>query len=108
MTILRKLGVIGLCVLLIAGLVTIFTSDVVAKGWEPIKPIEIVVISAKGGGADDMARLIQGAVAKHKLTAKPITVVNKSGGTGAEALVHVKNARGDIIAPGRAVVRLGD
>ena len=95
MTILRKLGNIGLSTALIAGLATTVTSDATAQGWKPIKPIQIVVISAKGGGADDMARLIQGAVAKHKLTSKPITVINKSGGTGAEALIYLKEKTGD-------------
>jgi tripartite-type tricarboxylate transporter receptor subunit TctC len=66
-----------------------------AAAWEPKKPVEIVVISAKGGGADDMARLIQGAIAKHKLSSKPFTVVNKSGGTGAEALIYVNGKKGD-------------
>lgn len=66
-----------------------------AVAWEPKKPVEIVVISAKGGGADDMARLIQGALAKHKLSSKPFTVVNKSGGTGAEALLYVNDKKGD-------------
>lgn len=66
-----------------------------AVAWEPRKPVEIVVISAKGGGADDMARLIQAAIAKHKLSSKPFTPVNKSGGTGAEALLYVKEKTGD-------------
>ena len=95
MTMVRKLGIIGLCIGLIAGLATTVTSNAVAQGWEPIKPIEIVVISAKGGGADDMARLIQGAIAKHNLASKPITVINKSGGTGAEALIYLKEKQGD-------------
>ena len=95
MTILRKLSIIGLCTGLIAGVTTAVTSGAAAQGWEPIKPIQIVVISAKGGGADDMARLIQGAVAKHKLSSKPITVLNKSGGTGAEALLYLKEKQGD-------------
>ena len=32
--------------------------------WEPSKPIEFVVPAGTGGGADQMARFIQGMVAK--------------------------------------------
>ena len=35
--------------------------------WEPTKPVEFVVPAGTGGGADQMARLIQGIVIKHKL-----------------------------------------
>ena len=52
--------------------------------WEPTKPVEFVVPAGTGGGADQMARFIQGVVAKNKLMKQPIIVVNKSGGAGAE------------------------
>ena len=55
-----------------------------AQAWEPTKPIEFVVPAGTGGGADQMARFIQGVVAKNKLSSQPIIVVNKSGGAGAE------------------------
>ena len=35
--------------------------------WEPTKPVEFVVPAGTGGGADQMARLIQGIVVKHNL-----------------------------------------
>ena len=37
-----------------------------ALAWEPNKPVEFVVPAGTGGGADQMARLIQGIVVKHK------------------------------------------
>ena len=40
--------------------------------WEPTKPVEFVVPAGTGGGADQMARLIQGIVVKHKLMKEPI------------------------------------
>ena len=43
-----------------------------AHAWEPTKPIEFVVPAGTGGGADQMARFIQGAVAKNKLSPQPI------------------------------------
>ncbi|MGQ0512263.1 MAG: Bug family tripartite tricarboxylate transporter substrate binding protein [Betaproteobacteria bacterium] len=66
-----------------------------ALAWEPSKPIEFVVPAGTGGGADQMARFIQGVVAKHKLAPQPIVVVNKSGGAGAEGFLNVKASKGD-------------
>ena len=66
-----------------------------ALAWEPTKPIEFVVPAGTGGGADQMARLIHGLAEKHKLSPRPIIVVNKSGGAGAEGFLHVKGKKGD-------------
>jgi tripartite-type tricarboxylate transporter receptor subunit TctC len=66
-----------------------------AFAWEPTKPIEFVIPAGTGGGADQMARLIAGVAEKHKLTPRPIVVVNKSGGAGAEGFLHVKGKKGD-------------
>ena len=66
-----------------------------ARAWEPTKPIEFVIPAGTGGGADQMARLIAGVAEKHKLTPRPIVVVNKSGGAGAEGFLHVKGKKGD-------------
>ena len=63
--------------------------------WEPTKPIEFVIPAGTGGGADQMARLIAGIAEKHKLSPRPIIVVNKSGGAGAEGFLHVKAKKGD-------------
>ena len=63
--------------------------------WEPSKPVEFVVPAGTGGGADQMARLIQGIVVKHKLMKESLVVVNKSGGAGAEGFLAVKEAKGD-------------
>jgi putative tricarboxylic transport membrane protein len=63
--------------------------------WEPTKPIEFVIPAGTGGGADQMARLIAGIADKHKLSPRPIIVVNKSGGAGAEGFLHVKGKKGD-------------
>src|SRR5438132_2922645 len=62
--------------------------------WEPAKPIEFVVPAGTGGGADQMARLISGIAEKHKLSPRPIIVVNKSGGAGAEGFLDVKSKKG--------------
>jgi len=66
-----------------------------AAAWEPTKPVEFVVPAGTGGGADQMARLIQGIIVKHKLMKESMVVVNKSGGAGAEGFLDVKEAKGD-------------
>src|SRR3989442_6926440 len=63
--------------------------------WEPSKPIEFVVPAGTGGGADQMARLIAGLADKHKLSPRPLIVVNKSGGAGAEGFLDVKGKKGE-------------
>ncbi len=73
--------------------------------WEPTKPIEFVVPAGTGGGADQMARFIQGVVAKHKLSSQPIIVVNKAGGAGAEGFLDVK---GDKANPHKIVITLSN
>lgn len=65
----------------------------VAEAWEPKKPIQFVIMAGKGGGADKMARLLQSVVEKNKWSSKPLSPINKPGGSGAEALVHLKNAK---------------
>jgi putative tricarboxylic transport membrane protein len=54
-----------------------------------------VIPAGTGGGADQMARLISGIAEKHKLSPKPLIVVNKSGGAGAEGFLYVKGKKGD-------------
>jgi putative tricarboxylic transport membrane protein len=66
-----------------------------ALGWEPSKPIEFVIPAGTGGGADQMARLIAGLVEEAKLSPRPIVVVNKAGGAGAEGFLYVKEKKGD-------------
>jgi putative tricarboxylic transport membrane protein len=66
-----------------------------AAAWEPTKQIEFVVPAGTGGGADQMARLIAGLADKHKLSPRPVIVVNKAGGAGAEGFLDVKGKKGD-------------
>jgi tripartite-type tricarboxylate transporter receptor subunit TctC len=65
-----------------------------AGAWEPKKPVDFVIMAGKGGGADKMARLMQTIIEKHGLSAKPFIPINKPGGSGAESLIHLKNAKG--------------
>src|SRR4051812_31954276 len=66
-----------------------------AAAWEPTKPVEFIVPAGTGGGADQMARFLQGVIAKNNLMKQPLIVVNKSGGAGAEGFLDGKGAKGD-------------
>lgn len=63
--------------------------------WKPSKTIEFIVPAGTGGGADQMARMIQGVIQKHKLTDQSVVVINKSGGAGAEGFMDVKESEGN-------------
>jgi tripartite-type tricarboxylate transporter receptor subunit TctC len=67
--------------------------------------VEFVIPAGTGGGADQMARFIQGTVAKHKLMKQPIVVVNKSGGAGAEGFLDVKAGKGN---PHKIIITLSN
>jgi putative tricarboxylic transport membrane protein len=73
--------------------------------WEPSKPVEFVVPAGTGGGADQMARLIQGIIVKHKLMKESMIVANKAGGAGAEGFLAVKEAKGD---PHKIIITLSN
>jgi putative tricarboxylic transport membrane protein len=66
-----------------------------AQAWEPTKPIEIIVPAGTGGGADQMARVMQGIITKHNLSKQSVVVINQSGGAGGEGFLAAKNAKGD-------------
>jgi tripartite-type tricarboxylate transporter receptor subunit TctC len=71
--------------------------------WEPTKPVEFIVPAGTGGGADQMARLLQGVITKNNLMKQPMIVVNKPGGAGAEGFLAVKDAKGD---PNKIIITL--
>ena len=66
-----------------------------AEAWEPTKPIQFIIPAGTGGGADQMARFIQGVVAKANLSKQPLITVNKGGGAGAEGFLEVKKSASD-------------
>jgi len=83
----------------------VLTALAPAFAWEPTKTVEFVVPAGTGGGADQMARLIQSIIAKHNLMKQPMVVVNKGGGAGAEGFLDVKGAKGD---PHKIVITLSN
>jgi tripartite-type tricarboxylate transporter receptor subunit TctC len=76
-----------------------------AAAWEPTKPVEFIVPAGTGGGADQMARFVQGVITKNNLMKQPMIVVNKSGGAGAEGFLAVKDAKGD---PNKLIITLSN
>jgi tripartite-type tricarboxylate transporter receptor subunit TctC len=76
-----------------------------AASWEPTKPVEFVIPAGTGGGADQMARLIQGIVVKHNLMKQSLIPINKSAGAGAEGFIDVKGAKGD---PHKIIITLSN
>ena len=76
-----------------------------AQAWEPTKNVEFIIPAGTGGGADQMARAIQGIVAKHSLMKQSILPINKAGGAGAEGFLDVKNASGD---PHKIIITLSN
>lgn len=76
-----------------------------AAAWQPTKPVEFIVPAGTGGGADQMARTLQGIIAKHDLMSTQLVVINKSGGAGGEGFLDVKNAKGN---PHKIVITLSN
>jgi len=94
-----------LCCLSIASLVALAAAPLGALAWEPTKTVEFIVPAGTGGGADQMARFIQGMIAKHGLMKQSMVVINKAGGAGAEGFLDVKNAKGD---PHKIIITLSN
>ena len=82
-----------------------FLSISTAQAWEPTKTVEFIVPAGTGGGADQMARIVQSIVAKHNLMKQSLVVVNKAGGAGAEGFLDVKGAKGD---PHKIIITLSN
>jgi tripartite-type tricarboxylate transporter receptor subunit TctC len=66
-----------------------------ALAWEPKKPVELIIMAGTGGGADQIARLLQGLIQQKDLSPRPFIPINKAGGSGAEALRYLQDKAGD-------------
>jgi tripartite-type tricarboxylate transporter receptor subunit TctC len=73
--------------------------------WKPTKNIEFIIPAGTGGGADQMARMIQGIIQKHNLLDVSVVVINKSGGAGAEGFLDVKGSAGE---PHKIIITLSN
>jgi len=98
----HRLGFGAMAALLAAGTLA---SAPARAAWEPTRPVEFIVPAGTGGGADQMARTIQGIISKHKLMKQPMVVINKSGGAGGEGFLDVKNSKGN---PNKIIITLSN
>jgi putative tricarboxylic transport membrane protein len=73
--------------------------------WEPTRPVEFIVPAGTGGGADQMARTIQGIVTKHNLMKQSLVVINKGEGAGGVGFLDVKSSRNN---PHKIIITLSN
>lgn len=71
------------------------TTPAAMADWAPKKPVEFIIMAGTGGGADQIARLLQGLIEKKDLSPRPFIPINKPGGSGAEALRYLQDKAGD-------------
>ena len=88
-----------------ASILALGTNLPASAAWEPVRPVEFIVPAGTGGGADQMARTIQGIITKHNLMKQPLVVINKSGGAGGEGFLDVKTANNN---PHKIIITLSN
>jgi len=66
-----------------------------AAEFKPTKPIEVIVHTGPGGGADVLGREIATLIDKEKLAPVRLQIVNKTGGGGLTAMAYVVEKKGD-------------
>ena len=71
------------------------TAPAALAEWQPRKPVEFIIMAGTGGGADQIARLLQGLIEQKGLSPRPFIPINKPGGSGAEALRYLQDKAGD-------------
>ena len=97
--------VLSLSVAACLGSVFALSSMPADAAWKPTRNVEFIVPAGIGGGAGQMAQLIQGIIQKHKLMDTSMVVISKKGGSGAEGFLYVKNAKGD---PHKLIITLSN
>jgi tripartite-type tricarboxylate transporter receptor subunit TctC len=101
----NKLRATALATGLVTGLGAAFAAAPTHAAWQPTKPVTFVIPAGTGGGADQMARFIQGVISKHSLMPTPMVVINKAGGAGAEGFLDIKSSAKD---PHKLVITLSN
>ena len=94
----------GLSAAVLGGLFAMATAPAQAA-WKPTRNIEFIVPAGIGGGAGQMAQLIQGIIQKHKLLPVSMVVISKKGGSGAEGFLYIKNHAKD---PHKIIITLSN
>jgi putative tricarboxylic transport membrane protein len=101
----RTLGHPILGAIAVLGMAQALAPAAAVAAWEPTRPVEFIIPAGTGGGADQMARTIQGIVTKHGLMKQPLVVINKAGGAGGEGFLDVKASRGN---PHKIIITLSN
>jgi putative tricarboxylic transport membrane protein len=83
------------CVLYLLAAMAGPASDVLAQGFKPARPVELVVHTGPGGGSDVLARALAVMAEKEKLLPVRLVVVNKPGGNSAVAAAYLAEKKGD-------------
>lgn len=91
---LRSISKLALMPVVAVCSMAVMTSAALAQ-FEPKKPVEFIIMAGTGGGADQMARLMQSIIQKNDLSSQPFIPINKPGGSGAEALRYLQDKSGD-------------
>jgi putative tricarboxylic transport membrane protein len=100
----KELSRIASCGAVAAAAVVALTVSASAA-WAPTKTVEFIVPAGTGGGADQMARTLQGVIQKHELMDQSLVVLNKSGGAGGEGFLDVKGSAGN---PHKIIITLSN
>ncbi len=61
----------------------------------PSRPVEFVVHTSPGGGTDVFARAVADILGREKIITQPVTISNRTGGSGGVAFNYVKSKKGD-------------
>ena len=64
-------------------------------GWQPTRPVELVVGVSPGGGIDRTARILQKIIQDRRFVETPVNVVNKPGGGSTIAQAYLGQRAGD-------------
>ncbi len=88
-----------------AAMLTAFAPGAARAEWAPTKAVTFIIPAGTGGGADQMARFIQGVIQKNNLLDKPVVVINKGGGAGAEGFIEMKGSAKD---PHKIIITLSN
>ena len=65
------------------------------QGKYPTRPIEVVVPYAPGGGTDILMRTIVAIIDENKWSPRPVTVMNRAGGSGAVGYTYLISQKGN-------------
>ena len=83
----------------------VFSGMPAQAAWKPTRTVEFIVPAGIGGGAGQMAQLIQGIIQKHKLMPTSMVVISKKGGSGAEGFLYIKSHKND---PHKIIITLSN